>query len=198
MQPRQVALLVYGVEDELCAKRLEAGIIAVGRAVVILDVFHLDLRLVLFHEAVYYAVAFRDGEAAVGRDAACLSLQIGQLQAEQANRVASAAALHTIAERHTVQACRHANRLRAVYGEVDALPAYAEAVELGIADGFFCELKRPVLLQSDAVDSHSPFAQRQVFQVEHRVGSPRDVALNTERFPLLAPAKHQGRKKYII
>ena len=92
--------------------------------------------------------------------------------------------------------CRHAYRLCAVYAEVDALSANAEAVELRVSDAVFREAECAVLLQPYAVDGYCSFAQGQVFQVEHRVGSTADVACDAEGIFMPALAKYNCRKKY--
>ena len=186
---------MIGIEDECAAECLEAGIITVCSIVVIQDEILLDCRFVLPQKAAYHRVPLLESEVAVSGDASCLALRVGQFKAEQSDAVAGGAALHTVAERQTVQACLYAQRFGAVDDKIDALPTDAETVELRTAGGFFPETEHTVRSQPDTVDGNRTLAQRQVFQVENARVGVGDTTFNAERFFLLALAQQNKREK---
>ena len=149
----------------------------------------LHLCFVLIDEALNHAVPLLDGEVAVCRDAACFSLQAGQFQAEEADGVARVAALYGIAERQVLHVSFDADRLCAVDGEVDALPANTESVELGAGDTWLLEMEGAVLRQPDAVDGDGSLSKGEVLQIEHQGVGSADVAFDAELFLLFASAK---------
>ena len=191
LHPGQVALVVHRIEYEACAKRLETSVVAVGCAVVPMQEILLHLCFVFINEQLNHAVPLLDGEVAVCRDAACFSLQAGQFQAEEADGVARSAPLNNVAERHIRYIRLDANRLRAVYTKVDALPSYAKSVELGAGDTWLLEMEGAVLRQPDAVDGDGSLSKGKVLQIEHQGVGSADVAFDAELFLLFASAKQR-------
>lgn len=80
-----------------------------------------DFHLILVNEPFNQAVPFLNRIVSVSRNPACFAFHVGKLEAEQADGVASSAPLHAISERHILHVRFDANRLCAVYAEVDAL-----------------------------------------------------------------------------
>ena len=198
-QPGQVALVAHGVEEKEPVEHLEAGEVAAGGIVAVLDEIELHLRLVGIDELLDHRVALLDGKVAVLGRRAHGTLQVCQFQAKQADGVARPAPLHLVAKGHVLQAGLHADGFRAVESQVDTLVPDAQAVELGVLLLAVAQVEFPRFVQSDGIHRQDAVGQRDMLQVQGCIGSVGDVTGNVES-GMLATGKEEDcqEKKYSV
>ena len=190
-----VLLAFARVEDEAVAERLEQGEIRRGAHRGLVDIVQLNVLLVSLNHPRYAVARQVEAEVAVAFHGDDAVQQVDLLEGQFLDSGALSRAFHRVARGHRGVRGVHDDALRRVNAQVDYLPGYAQAVELGRLGRLVGEAELSLAVELHRVNGHGA-VKAHVLEVEHGVLGVGQGAAYAE-LPVVARAErngHHGRR----